>query len=98
MTCPFTQDVSVYVLGSLSATERLEFERHLEECGRCTRSLRELAGLPGLLGRVDASVLERSPVDEPVPATLLPALDPRGTAEPAGGAPSSQPAWRRCWS
>ena len=36
--------------------------------------MRELAGLPGLLGRVDARVLEQPPADEPVPDTLLPAL------------------------
>jgi hypothetical protein len=74
MSCPLTQDTAAYVLGALSAAERLDFERHLEGCDRCTREVRELAGLPGLLGRVDASVLERSAVDEPVPATLLPAL------------------------
>ena len=43
-------------------------------CADCARAVRELAGLPGLLGRVDASVLEdprRSTT--PVPDTLLPA-------------------------
>ena len=37
---------------SLSPTDRLEFERHLPGCERCRRSVAELAGLPGLLGRV----------------------------------------------
>ncbi len=36
--------------------------------------MRELAGLPGLLGRVDADLLEQPPVTAPVPATLLPSL------------------------
>jgi hypothetical protein len=36
--------------------------------------VRELAGLPGLLGRVDASVLELPADEEPVPAGVLPAL------------------------
>jgi hypothetical protein len=74
VTCPFTQEVAAYVLGALSAAGRLEFERHLEGCDRCTAELRDLAGLPGLLGRVNASVLDGSPVDEPLPATLLPTL------------------------
>ena len=74
MTCSFAQDDGAYVLGALSAAERLAFERHLAGCQDCTTSVRELAGLPGLLGRVDLSVLEDPPVDEPVPDTLLPSL------------------------
>jgi len=74
VTCPFTHDAAAYVLGALSPAERLDFEKHLTRCDGCTRGVGELAGLPGLLGRVDASVLEHAPVDEPVPDTLLPAL------------------------
>jgi hypothetical protein len=74
VTCPFTQDAAAYVLGALSPAERLEFERHLDGCYRCTEALGELAGLPGLLSRVDASVLESPPAAEPVPASVLPAL------------------------
>ncbi len=61
------------MLGALSPAERLAFKRHLSECEECTRSVSALAGLPGLLGRVDPVVLEEVPVEE-VPATLLPAL------------------------
>ena len=75
MSCPFAHDDAAYVIGALSPTERLEFERHLAGCDDCTRAVRELAGLPGLLGRVDASVLENPPGDDvPVPDTLLPRL------------------------
>lgn len=74
MSCPFAHDDGAYVLGALSPAERLEFERHLPGCDECTRSVRELAGLPGLLGRVDASDLEDHLVDEPLPETLLPSL------------------------
>lgn len=74
MSCPFAHDDAAYVLGALSPVERLDFERHLGGCDDCTRAVRELAGLPGLLGRVEASVLEHPPVDEPVPDTLLPTL------------------------
>lgn len=74
MSCPFAQDDAAYVLGSLSPAERLDFERHLATCEDCTRSVGELAGIPGLLGRIEASVLEHPSGDEPVPDTLLPAL------------------------
>jgi hypothetical protein len=74
MSCAFAHDDAAYVLGALSPAERIEFERHLRDCEDCTRAVRELAGLPGLLGRVDASILERSAADEPVSETLLPAM------------------------
>jgi hypothetical protein len=74
MTCPFAHDDAAYLIGALAPAERLAFERHLPGCEECSRAVAELAGLPGLLGRVDESVLA-DPVEEPpVPATLLPAL------------------------
>ena len=74
MSCDFAHSDAAYVLGALAPADRLAFERHLAGCAECTRAVRELAGLPGLLGRVDASILEHPPADEPVPETLLPAL------------------------
>jgi hypothetical protein len=74
MSCPFAHDAGAYVLGALSPAERLEFEQHLPGCPACAKAVRELAGIPGLLGRIDPAVLEHPTVDEPVPATLLPAL------------------------
>lgn len=74
MSCRFAHDDGAYVLGALSPAERREFERHLPRCTRCRRAVGELAGLPGLLGRVDASLVEEPAVEEPVPDTLLPAL------------------------
>lgn len=74
MSCQFAHDDAAYVLGALSPGGRLAFERHLPGCDDCTRAVQELAGLPGLLGRVDAQVLEHPPEDQPVPPTLLPAL------------------------
>ena len=58
MTCQFAHDDAVYVLGSLAASERADYERHLSECAECSRSVRELAGLPGLMARVPREVLE----------------------------------------
>jgi hypothetical protein len=74
VTCPFGHDDAAYVLGALSPAERLAFERHLAGCEECNRAVREVAGLPGLLSRVDAGVLEQEPIDEPLPETLLPSL------------------------
>ncbi len=74
MSCEFATLDGAYVLGSLTPAERADFERHLRTCAECARSVRELAGLPGLLARVPAEVLEPSAGHEPVPPTLLPAL------------------------
>lgn len=75
LRCAFAHHDAAYVLGALSPTERLEFERHLETCDECSRTVRALAGMPGLLDLVDPRVLEDPPVDPPLPATLLPALN-----------------------
>ena len=74
MSCELADRDGAYVLGSLSPAERQEFEQHLTGCKECARNVRELAGLPGLLARVDRAVLEDPHVVEPVPDTLLPAL------------------------
>jgi hypothetical protein len=74
VTCDFADRDGSYVLGALSPAERLEFEEHLDGCDDCTRAVRELAGLPGLLARVDPMVLERPPGEDPLPDTLLPSL------------------------
>jgi anti-sigma-K factor RskA len=74
MRCELAHQDGAYVLGALSPAERLEFEEHLAGCADCARAVRELAGLPGLLARVDATALQSPLAEEPVPDTLLPAL------------------------
>lgn len=73
MTDPFREYDAAYVLGALSPTERKEFEAHLEDCLLCAESVRELAGLPGLLAAVPQEVAELRDAG-PVPDTLLPSL------------------------
>lgn len=73
MTCELAHLDGAYVLGALSPTERLAFERHLPTCAACSSAVRELAGLPGLLAQVHPADLEAA-APPPVPETLLPAL------------------------
>src|ERR1700753_2641377 len=45
----YAQWDAAYVLGSLSAADRREFEAHLEECPACREAVAELSGIPALL-------------------------------------------------
>jgi hypothetical protein len=73
-TCGHEHEDGAYVLGALSPDERLAFERHLPGCDACALSVRQLAGLPGLLARVPVEILDPEQPPVPVPETLLPAL------------------------
>jgi anti-sigma-K factor RskA len=44
---------AAYVLGSLSSTERHEYEAHLSCCASCREAVSELNGMPALLSRLD---------------------------------------------
>jgi predicted anti-sigma-YlaC factor YlaD len=69
---PFATFDAAYVLGALAPEDRQRFEAHLRTCDHCAASVRELAGLPGLLARVDApaAVLDAGPP----PPELLPSV------------------------
>ena len=73
MSCSYATWDGAYVLGSLSSADRRDFEGHLSGCDACSRAVRDLAGLPGLLGRLDPEVFDEGE-PEPVPDTLLPRL------------------------
>jgi hypothetical protein len=73
-SCGHEHEDGAYVLGALSPEERVAFERHLPGCPECAQSVRELAGLPGLLARVPVEVVDPQEQPPPVPETLLPAL------------------------
>lgn len=72
--CGHEHEDGAYVLGALAPEERVAFELHLPTCESCSRAVRDLAGLPGLLARVPVQVLDPDELPMPVPDTLLPGL------------------------
>lgn len=70
MIDPYTDWDGAYVLGALSLDERHEYETHLATCPACSAAVSELAGLPGILTKLDsssASALLDEPKGEYVP-------------------------------
>jgi anti-sigma factor RsiW len=71
---------AAYVLGSLSAADRREFELHMANCPDCRQAVAELSGVPALLsqlGREDVAAMESSPPPAATPEMspeLLPTL------------------------
>jgi anti-sigma-K factor RskA len=55
MHCEHAREAGAYVLGSLGPGERTMYERHLSVCPVCREAVAEIAVLPGLLGRLDAT-------------------------------------------
>ncbi len=55
---PYATWDAAYVLGSLSAAERREFESHLAVCSRCSAAVAELSGIPALLAQLDYGEVE----------------------------------------
>jgi predicted anti-sigma-YlaC factor YlaD len=47
-----TLSLGAYVLGALDPDERADLERHLHACPACRDDLAEIAGMPGLLGKL----------------------------------------------
>jgi anti-sigma factor RsiW len=62
---------AAYVLGSLSASERHEYEAHLHSCQPCREAVVEISGMPALLSRLDhdevAAIDERHGGSSPTP-------------------------------
>jgi anti-sigma factor RsiW len=66
---------AAYVLGSLSPTDRREFEAHMADCPACRDAVGELSGMPAMLSQLDRSDVDSLNQDTPeVSETLLPSL------------------------
>lgn len=70
---------AAYVLGSLSAADRREFEAHLANCPECRQSVGELSGMPALLSQLNrhevAAIDEADEASDPqLSPELLPGL------------------------
>jgi hypothetical protein len=80
MSCPFLRDNAVYLLGALDPDERQRYEAHLSTCDVCSRTVREMAGIPGLLARLtpDQVAAAEDEREEPPPALLTALLRAAG--------------------
>jgi hypothetical protein len=69
---------AAYVLGSLSPSDRREFEAHLGVCPLCNQSVGELSGMPALLSKLDGGTVVAMDTDVgaagPPAPNLLPSL------------------------
>ena len=75
---------AAYVLGSLSAADRREFEAHMGVCPSCRSAVAELSGMPALLSQLDRDELaaidlktdqaDRNGGKPSLPPELLPSL------------------------
>ena len=55
---PFRDWDAAYVLGSLGLDDRRAYERHLLNCQSCTKSVGEIAGIPGILKKITPGVAQ----------------------------------------
>lgn len=72
---------AAYVLGSLSAVERREFESHMAYCAECRQAVAEVSGIPALLSQLDpaeVAAIDAGPIPGAGSATpeISPALLP----------------------
>ncbi|OBH06784.1 anti-sigma factor [Mycobacterium sp. E1747] len=65
---PYVMWDAAYVLGSLSAAERREFEAHLAHCPACREAVADLSGVPGLLSQLSRD--EVAAMDDPAAQSL----------------------------
>ncbi|OBH21781.1 hypothetical protein A5713_04685 [Mycobacterium sp. E2497] len=72
---PYVMWDAAYVLGSLSASERREFEAHLAHCPACREAVADLSGVPALLSQLGGD--EVAAIHESGPAPVTPELSPQ---------------------
>lgn len=65
---------AAYVLGSLSAVDRREFETHMADCPACREVVAELSGMPALLSQLDRN--EVAAINESGQTSGVPQMSP----------------------
>jgi anti-sigma factor RsiW len=93
MRCTEAMEAGAYVLGALPPAERSAYERHIARCTSCREEVAQLAGLPGLLGRLDSGTAGSIGHSESAPPALLDTMLLRAGAERVRGRRRHQ--WRR---
>jgi anti-sigma factor RsiW len=71
---------AAYVLGSLSAADRREFEVHMANCPACRDAVADLSGVPALLSQLDreeVAAIDHMSVTEPSSRQVDKLLDER---------------------
>ena len=97
---PFLRWDAAYVLGALAPSDRRAYEEHLPSCAACTAALAEVAGVPGMLARVEPAVALELDATSAPPEGLLDGLleraDQAGASQPdlATATPSAPPVQR----
>ncbi|GAY13600.1 anti-sigma factor [Mycobacterium sp. shizuoka-1] len=71
---PYETWDAAYVLGSLSSTERREYEAHLSGCAPCRSSVGELSGMPALLAMLSPDEVAAIDSGDIEPPPLRPQL------------------------
>lgn len=71
---PYVMWDAAYVLGSLSAAERREFEAHLAHCPACREAVADLSGVPALLSQLGPD--EVAAIHDAGPRSVTPELSP----------------------
>lgn len=72
---PYAMWDAAYVLGSLSAADRREYEEHLADCSACRSAVADISGVPALLSQLDRdSVTALDPAPGAAMPDLLPSL------------------------
>lgn len=67
---------AAYVLGSLTAADRVAYESHLAGCASCRAAVDEISAMPALLGKLDGDVVAAmdSVHEFDAPPNMLPGL------------------------
>lgn len=71
MTDEFTDWDAGYVLGALPPDDRRRYEEHVAGCVSCAAAVRDLAGIPGILGELGRAEAESLRDPSPVPTPAL---------------------------